>query len=301
MIFNDWSRVMTQLIDRIKKMSLVALLVSMLATSADAVDMFLSSTGNNTIYRVKDDGSYSPLSTSINSPTGITFGNGLFFVNSGGTKIVSLTWDGIVTDFITSGISNPSGLAYGRDGFLYIADSGSNTILKADSNGALTTFATGLSNPRGLTFDLQGNLYVTNGISPGSISKITPGGVRTTLTSGLNSPYGISFGSDNNLYVTTQADDSVFSVTLGGVATRKALGIASPTAVYLASNGELRAASSTVGTIYTVFSVAQITPFSQGFNSPSFIAVPEPSTYILGFTAVALLGFCRNRKLQKSK
>ncbi|MFM7593507.1 MAG: SMP-30/gluconolactonase/LRE family protein, partial [Isosphaeraceae bacterium] len=202
-------------------MSLALLMISQWVSSAAAVDMYVSSTGNNTIYRLKDDGSYTVFNNTIASPTGVAFGNGKFFVNSGGSKIVTLTWTGAVTDFITTGILNPSGLAYGGDGFLYIADSGSNSILRSDDAGNLTTFATGLSNPRGLTFDNQGNLYVTNGVTAGSISRITPAGVRTTLTSGLNSPYGISFGSNNLLYVTTTGDGGVSEVTLAGAATLK--------------------------------------------------------------------------------
>lgn len=291
---------MALMIGRIIKLNFALLMTSLMLTSAKAVDMYVSSTGNNTIYRMKDDGSYAIFNDTISSPTGLTFGNGKFFVNSGGSKIVTFTWTGVVTDFITSGISNPSGLAYGPDGFLYIADSGSNSILRSDDAGNLTSFATGLSNPRGLTFDNQGNLYVTNGITAGSISKITRDGTRTTFTSGLNSPYGIAFGSNNLLYVTTQGDGGVSEVTLAGVATLKGSGIASPTGVYLSSSGDVRVASQSTGIIYSVFSVAQATPFASGFNSPSFISVPEPSTYVLGCTAIVLLGVCKRRKSARS-
>jgi hypothetical protein len=283
--------------DRILRLSLFSLLCwNFAAIKVQAVDMFLSSTGNNTIYRLKDDGSYTVFNNTIATPTGITYGDNTFFVNSGGTKIVTLTWNGVVNDFITTGISNPSGITYGPDGYLYIADSGTNSILRADSTGTVTTFASNFNNPKSIVFDAQANMYVTNNTVLGSITKITPSGVRTTLTSGLSNPYGLAYGNDNNLYVSTQGNSGVYTVNLSGTATLKGLGISNPTAVYRSTAGDVRVASESTGVIYTVFSPAQINPFASGFASPSFITVPEPSTYLLSGVAVLLLGCARWRK-----
>jgi len=287
---------MKSALTRILRYAVFSIVCSSFALNSSAVDMYVSSTGNNTIYSLKDDGSYTVFNNTIASPTGLTYGDNTFFVNSGRSKIVKLSWNGVVSDFITSGLTNPLGISYGPDGFLYIADSGSNSILRADSNGTLSTFASSLNNPRSIAFDLQGNLYVTNGTALGSITKITPGGIRTTLASGLSNPYGLTYANDNNLYVTTQGDGGVFSVSLTGITSMKGTGIASPTGVYRATNGDVRVASATTGTIYTVLSVAQVSSFATGFNSPSFISVPEPSTYLLSCTAVVLLGYCRFRK-----
>jgi sugar lactone lactonase YvrE len=98
-----------------------------------------------------------------------------------------------------SGLNCPWGMAFGSDGSLYVANSGtngdlSNTILKFSTNGTRSVFATatnGLSGPRGLAFDSAGNLYVANSLT-GSILKFTPDGTGSVIASGLNSPTSIA-------------------------------------------------------------------------------------------------------------
>ena len=46
---------------------------------------------------------------------------------------------------------------------IYVSNSGNNTIVKYDSAGNSSVFASeGLSDPQGLAFDNSGNLYVAN-------------------------------------------------------------------------------------------------------------------------------------------
>ena len=54
---------------------------------------------------------------------------------------------------------NPTGLAVGDDGYLYISDTGNNAIRRVSENGAVSTWAKGLSAPTGLCWH-DGALYV---------------------------------------------------------------------------------------------------------------------------------------------
>ena len=58
-----------------------------------------------------------------------------------------------------SGLDMPTGLAFGSDGYLYVAQRTKGTIEKFNSNGKATIFASGLYDTYNLAFDSSGNLY----------------------------------------------------------------------------------------------------------------------------------------------
>jgi hypothetical protein len=78
-------------------------------------------------------------------------------------------------------------IAVDAQGNLYLPDPAYGTILKVDSSGNETTFASGLSEPEGLAFDSSGNLYVANSTGA-SITEIAPNGTKSTFASGLSYP-----------------------------------------------------------------------------------------------------------------
>lgn len=92
------------------------------------------------------------------------------------------------------GLNNPRGVIFDDEGFLYVANSGDNTILWFLPDGESNLFASassGLSDPRGLAFDSQGLLYVAN-YGNGTIARYTPEGIGTVFASGLDSPRSIA-------------------------------------------------------------------------------------------------------------
>ena len=121
---------------------------------------------------------------------------------------------------------------------------GNGMILKFDSSGNMSTFASGLSSPTGLAFDSSGNLYVANGLYGGKIEKYSAIGSDLGLfASGLNQPWGLAFDSSGYLYAAEYG------------------------------NGKIEKYSAT-GT--------DLGAFASGLNQPAFIAVvPEPMTLAL--------------------
>lgn len=69
------------------------------------------------------------------------------------------------TGFYVTSISNPTGLALGRNGNLYAAGLANGVIDQILLLGAISQFASGIANPLGLAFDSGGNLYVVGGQS----------------------------------------------------------------------------------------------------------------------------------------
>lgn len=74
----------------------------------------------------------------------------------------------------------PAGLAFGRDGRLYVADSGRIVVLRPDaaSPPVATVFATGVPGANGIAFDRRGTLWVSDGTTgQGRVWRIGDDGV----------------------------------------------------------------------------------------------------------------------------
>jgi DNA-binding beta-propeller fold protein YncE len=129
---------------------------------------------------------------------------------------------GNVGTFVASGsggLSRPKDLVLGPDGNVYVASSGTNSVIRYTPSGQLLgTFVAagsgGLSNPYGLAFGPDGNLYVD---SAGTNAIYEYGGstgafLKTFVaagSSGLGNPLGLVFGQDGNLYVGSVLTQSI--------------------------------------------------------------------------------------------
>jgi hypothetical protein len=78
-------------------------------------------------------------------------------------------------------------MAFDRSGNLFVADMGSDSILKFTPEGVKSTFATGVNASVNMAFDRSGNLFVSESASD-LIFKFTPDGTRSTFVSDRVSP-----------------------------------------------------------------------------------------------------------------
>ena len=129
-------------------------------------------------------------------------------------------------------LNQPQGIAYDGARFLYVSDSGNNTIRRIDtSTQAVLTIAgttssgnsdgvgaaARFSNPEGLTFDGDGNLYVVDSDN-GTLRELTnlsvPSAVTVTTLMGalviqhlspLGNAAGVAYDGAGSLYVTNEA------------------------------------------------------------------------------------------------
>jgi sugar lactone lactonase YvrE len=148
-----------------------------------------------------------------------------------------------------TGLSNPQGLAFDKNGLLWAANAGNNSLTGINESGTVTATvtSTALNQPTGMAFDATGNLWVSN-IGNNTIVEFTaaqlatagaetPGIVLSATASSLSSPSALAFDPSGNLWVTNTAANTVVSFATASLA---ATGSPAPAATISANSGSLQ-------------------------------------------------------------
>jgi len=167
-----------------------------------AGNLYVANYGGGTIVKITTNGIGSVFAGGLDSPYPIAMdGDGNIFVaNHEDHDIWKFDTNGVGTLFADSNLEYPAGLAFDRDGLLYVANN-DGTIWRFDTNGVGSLFTEGLQNPFGLAFDSAGNLFVA-GYQNGTIEKVTPDGGVVNFATGLSDPIGLAFDRAGDLYAT---------------------------------------------------------------------------------------------------
>src|SRR5271156_6549647 len=133
-------------------------------------------------------------------------------------SLYKITSNYSVKPFVTS-LINPSGLAIGPGGDLFVSCRHDGTIHRVTPDGRAEEWIEGMGIATGIAFDKTGNLFV--GDRSGTIFKISPSReifVFATLEPSV-SAYHLAFHPGGELYVTgptTSSYDRVYRITHGG-------------------------------------------------------------------------------------
>ena len=153
-----------------------------------------------------------PLATGFDSPEGPAFDRSgtLFFVNWLSSSVFQLPAGGVVREFYNSG-GIPAGLAFHRDGSLYLADEGERThgIVRITPDGRASPVVadyrgTPLNGANDLVFDRSGLLYFSDpwGSSAdepiGGFYRWFPDGRLERIDHGLAFPNGVAINADGS-------------------------------------------------------------------------------------------------------
>ncbi len=155
----------------------------------------------------------------------------------------------LVQPFVND-LMNPTGLAFDRDGLLYISSRAEGTIYQVTPDGQRSVYAEGMGVATGLAFDREGNLYV--GDRTGTIFKINPARqifVFATMEPSM-AAYHLAFGPGDFLYVsgpTTSSFDHVYRISPAGEVASFYRGLGRPQGLAFDAQGRLYVAASLGG------------------------------------------------------
>jgi sugar lactone lactonase YvrE len=125
--------------------------------------------------------------------------------------------DGSREPFV-SGLPNPTSMAFGRDGQLYVSSRFDGSVHRVERDGSTTPFATDLGVACGIAFAPDGTLYV--GDRSGSVLRVRDGEVSLFATLAPSvAAFHLAFGPDDSLYVTAPtlaSRDPVYRITRDG-------------------------------------------------------------------------------------
>jgi Gluconolactonase len=117
-----------------------------------------------------------------------------------------------ILDELSGDVLNPTGLAFDRDGKLFVTNRAEGEVVQVLKNGDVVSYASNLGVATGIAFNSNGEMFV--GDRGGTIYKVSDLGdaaIFATLESSV-AAYHMAFDADDNLYVTAPSLSSFDSV-----------------------------------------------------------------------------------------
>ena len=165
------------------------------------------------------------------------------------TSVFKIDLNRVMHPFLNE-VMNATGLAFDREGNLYVSSRMEGSIYKVTPSGQRSTYAQGMGVATGIAFDRDENLYV--GDRTGTIFKISPDRqifVFATIEPSV-AAYHLAFSPAGDLYVTgptTSSFDHVMRISPAGEVTSFYRGLGRPQGMAFDIEGNLYVAASLAG------------------------------------------------------
>lgn len=139
---------------------------------------------------------------------------------------------------VHDGLSSPVGMAFDREGRLYVANWSAGTVLRFAPSGERSVFAGGLNGPSGLAISAAGEVYVAS-YRDDLVWRFTPAGVGSVFVQGLATPAGLSFDARGRLLIANRRTDQILAAHPDGRLEVAAEGLQTPVGAAEQPSGEL--------------------------------------------------------------
>ncbi|MFZ0519926.1 MAG: Ig-like domain repeat protein [Candidatus Acidiferrales bacterium] len=147
-----------------------------------------------------------------------------------------------------TGLSGPNGSAVDSSGNLYIADTGSNRVVKIAPSGTQTVVSVAplsLSFPVAVALDGAGNLYVADNGNE-RVVKVPAGGGTATVFAPVFTPDGLAVDASGNVFVTDNEDGWIVKIASNGASSAFETGFTDPVDVAVDAAGNVYLADGTL-------------------------------------------------------
>lgn len=136
--------------------------------------------------------------------------------NTGAVYRISLNGD--VSSILDDNARGPAGIRVGNNGDVFIALYNEGSIIRVDSQGNESIFATSIREPIALDWDNTDNLYVSHFAGNTTVSKVKPDGsiIAFAEISQLTSVSSLCLDDQDNVYVTSYFSSDIYKVTPAG-------------------------------------------------------------------------------------
>jgi DNA-binding beta-propeller fold protein YncE len=162
--------------------------------------------GAGTVVEVDPDGQATVLATGLDEPAGLARDAfGTLYVSThaegiaGEGAVVRLAGGSMPLPFV-EGLTGPTDIAFGPDGYLYVAAFHENTVLRVAPEGGLIMIAATVPSPAALAFDPAGLLHVASS-TDGAVFRLLPMGEVELVTRDLHMPSDLAFDPEGHLIV----------------------------------------------------------------------------------------------------
>lgn len=224
----------------------------------------------------------------------------IYVTSFSGNFVGKYALDGTVINasLITSGLSNPTGIKLGPDGFLYVSNRGSGNIGRFATDGTGNpTYITGLTEPFGIDFDGFGNMYVASYQSTNSVRKYAPDGtpINMEYVTGLPQAEGLAFDPAGNLYVSDFGLGTVSKYSPTGTLINASFvsGLSNPTAIAIDANFNLFVSQ------YGGSRVGKYDASTQTFTTSFLTGITEPEGIVINADGTILTASLNGSRVQK--
>ncbi len=116
-------------------------------------------------------------------------------------------------------LNRPKGVAVDALGDLFIADPGSQEVVKVAANGTVSTVGVGLSDPLALAVDGAGNLYIADN-NLNQVVEVPAGcassNCQLSVGSGLRTQQGVAVDGPGDIFISDALDHEVVEVSANG-------------------------------------------------------------------------------------